>query len=459
MSRVQKRKEKKRTLKRRFAFAAGGIALLYLCGSYFFSTHYFPGTSIGDLNIGFESKASAKKKLKNLLAQYKLEIQETDGSESISSDDVEMTYTDLDSLDTILKQQNHALWIAHLTSRKHLNALSIQVNSEQLEAAVDALQIMNPSEPVMSQNPQITYSEEEKQYTITPEFIGNVLDRDRFCQAVTDCFTNLSSSISVKDDTYYIQPTYTSEDEKVIAAKDLMNQYMNASVTYQDGSLKLKVKPSSIRKMLSVSDDYDVTLDESKVKKYVSTTVVKKFNSILKADGTAAKIPEGMSAYAVNTKKETKHLIKNLTSTKTVNRKPDYSSTGLDRDKYNLGKTYVDISIGSQHIVYVESGKIALTSDVVTGNVSTGHATPTGIYHIAFKQRNHLMVKYNSFVNYWMPYDTTSGIGLHDATWRSSFGGGIYKYSGSHGCINMPYAKAAALYSMISTDTPVYVHY
>ena len=108
---------------------------------------------------------------------------------------------------------------------------------------------------------------------------------------------------------------------------------------------------------------------------------------------------------------------------------------------------------------YVEEGKVMLSSDVVTGNTSTGHGTGTGLYRIAYKQRDHLMVKYNSFVHYWMPYNTRVGIGFHDASWRSSFGGDIYRTNGSHGCINMPPEKAAELYNLINAGTLVYLHW
>ena len=53
---------------------------------------------------------------------------------------------------------------------------------------------------------------------------------------------------------------------------------------------------------------------------------------------------------------------------------------------------------------------------------------------------------------------TWSGTGLHDANWRSSFGGTIYQCNGSHGCVNMPPAKAQELYSMLSVGTPVIMY-
>jgi lipoprotein-anchoring transpeptidase ErfK/SrfK len=62
---------------------------------------------------------------------------------------------------------------------------------------------------------------------------------------------------------------------------------------------------------------------------------------------------------------------------------------------------------------------------------------------------------YTSFVNFWMPF--YKGYGLHDASWRGSFGGTIYYSSGSHGCINLPYNAAATLYEHTEVGTPVIV--
>ena len=49
----------------------------------------------------------------------------------------------------------------------------------------------------------------------------------------------------------------------------------------------------------------------------------------------------------------------------------------------------------------------------------------------------------------------TEGIGLHDANWRKTFGGTIYKTNGSHGCVNLPPAVAKTIYENISAGDPV----
>ena len=55
-----------------------------------------------------------------------------------------------------------------------------------------------------------------------------------------------------------------------------------------------------------------------------------------------------------------------------------------------------------------------------------------------------------------MPFN--GGVGLHDASWRSSFGGSIYNGGGSHGCINLPYSAAQTIFGSISKGDPVIVY-
>ena len=47
---------------------------------------------------------------------------------------------------------------------------------------------------------------------------------------------------------------------------------------------------------------------------------------------------------------------------------------------------------------------------------------------------------------------------MHDATWRSSFGGNIYKTNGSHGCINLPLSVAKTIYETVNKGYAVLVY-
>lgn len=122
---------------------------------------------------------------------------------------------------------------------------------------------------------------------------------------------------------------------------------------------------------------------------------------------------------------------------------------------YNY-KRYVLVDISSQNVKYYVKGKVKFSSPVVTGG--PGNRTPTGRFRLHSKSRNTTLsgTGYSTRVGYWMPFIGQS-YGLHDATWRSQFGGAIYKYNGSHGCVNMPRGKAAKLYKMVPNGTRVIV--
>ena len=142
---------------------------------------------------------------------------------------------------------------------------------------------------------------------------------------------------------------------------------------------------------------------------------------------------------------------------------PNTPTAGIERANPYGNHTCVEVVLSEQTIYVYQGPTLVLVSPCVTGSVNGGHATPAGNYHIYSKERNRTLrgtnnngTKYASFVNFWMPFN--GGIGLHDANWRSSFGGDIYVSGGSHGCVNMPYSKAEYLYSIAYVGMPVHVH-
>ena len=110
-------------------------------------------------------------------------------------------------------------------------------------------------------------------------------------------------------------------------------------------------------------------------------------------------------------------------------------------------------------MVYVyKNGQQVVSSPCVTGCIAKGHGTPTGVYSIFSMDKNRYLNGdgYKSWVNFFVPFN--GGIGFHDASWRSTFGGNIYLYSGSHGCINMPYAQVQKLFANVSMGEKVIVY-
>lgn len=123
-----------------------------------------------------------------------------------------------------------------------------------------------------------------------------------------------------------------------------------------------------------------------------------------------------------------------------------------------IGDTYVEVDITTQEVFHYVNGLQCCYSPIVTGHAGR-HDTPIGVYFVSECIPGKYLVgdTYRTWVDRWMRL-TNSGIGLHDASWRGTFGGNIYQSNGSHGCINLPKNYAYRLYNEITVGTPVVIH-
>jgi lipoprotein-anchoring transpeptidase ErfK/SrfK len=128
----------------------------------------------------------------------------------------------------------------------------------------------------------------------------------------------------------------------------------------------------------------------------------------------------------------------------------------------DVGKV-IEVNLSKQNLIACQDGQVIFTTPITSGATGAGFPTVTGQFAIYAKERSRYLngaqygYNYNVYVDYWMPF--SGGYGLHDADWRSSFGGPDYYYGGSHGCVNMPKSAAAFLFGWAPVGTPVWVHY
>lgn len=148
-----------------------------------------------------------------------------------------------------------------------------------------------------------------------------------------------------------------------------------------------------------------------------------------------------------------KYTVKDKMNNETTKQRTVYVGDQNDQDR----TTYINISISEQKIWYYKNGSLVVSSNIVTGQ-RYKHDTPKGTFRIRSKTRNTYLTGpgYRSFVYYWMPI--YGQVGIHDATWRSSFGGNIYTYNGSHGCINLPFNVAKTIFDTAPVGTKVTVY-
>ena len=175
----------------------------------------------------------------------------------------------------------------------------------------------------------------------------------------------------------------------------------------------------------------------------------------------------GSYGYLIDIRGERAQLLKDIQSHGNIEREPIYAKRGKAYGENDIGNTYVELDLSAQHLWYYKDGAVLMESDFVSGTYNDkSRRTPSGVYSLAYKQRNQVLrpapnpdgtYDYESPVSYWMPFN--GGIGLHDANWRGRFGGNIYRNSGSHGCINLPVSFAGKFYESIEAGCPIVCFY
>lgn len=116
-------------------------------------------------------------------------------------------------------------------------------------------------------------------------------------------------------------------------------------------------------------------------------------------------------------------------------------------DSKAMGAMAVIVSLDEQRAYVYRNGLLVAVSTVSTGK--PGHETPTGVFTILQKDKDHRSSIYN---NAPMPYQqrlTWGGIALH--------AGGLPGYPESHGCVHLPSAFAEKLFAATNMGMTVVV--
>lgn len=126
-------------------------------------------------------------------------------------------------------------------------------------------------------------------------------------------------------------------------------------------------------------------------------------------------------------------------------------------EPFAIDGTYVEVDVDNQHMTYYVNGEVFVDTDVVTG-YPWGHWTPPGLYAVQNIDVDCWLSgeDYNVFVEYWVGFK--GAYGIHDASWRTIFGGKKYLTDGSHGCVNTPTEPMQMIHANIEVGTPVVVH-
>ncbi|MBZ9633607.1 peptidoglycan binding domain-containing protein [Clostridium sp. FP1] len=436
------------------------LLVIYFGMAIYFMNHFYFGSTINCINVSGKNVEVVNKQMASKLQTYALNLKERGGkNEQIRANEIGLKYNSDGQFKELKDRQNPYKWIlAFFNTDASKMIEGIKYDKQLLKKRVDTLSCFFNSNLIEPKNPSFKYI--DKSYVIVGEVHGNKVNKDILYDHILDAILKEQTTIDLEFVNCYVKPQYTSNSPKIMDTKNMLNKYVFSKITYTFGNHKEILDASTINKWLTVDENLEVIFDEKEVKNYIES-LSKNYNTVGKnrdfvsSSGKTINIGGGDYGWSINRVKEAQALITAIKEGQTIAKEPAYIQTALSYGVNDIGNTYVEIDLTKQHLWFYKNGDLIAEGDVVTGNASYNHITPRGIYKLKYKQSDAVLrgPGYVSPVNFWMPFN--GGIGIHDASWRSVFGGKIYKTDGSHGCINSPYYLAKAIFDNIEAGIPV----
>ena len=465
---IDKRKnkvKKSRSLIKAAVIAAAVIVVVYLAGLIYFGSHFLPNTYVDNLKCSGMTAEAAEKALIEEVDKYSLELKEyNDVSEFIYGNDIDISADINGKAAPVLKKQKSGIWFVYLFKRSdYFLQASIKYDEAKLESAIKALDASDTSKMVEPEDAHVAYDEKKDDYYIDEGISGSIIIEDVFLSKVKEAVESLKDTVDLAEEGCYKRQEITADDENLEKELELVKTYGNIKLELVFGEEKEELGIQDIYQWLSAGENDKLAVDSAAVTEYVNT-LAEKYNTVDK-DRTLhtswdfdITVEKGDYGWEMDVEATVSKIVEAITAGGEQNVEPEWESTANAFGTTDWGDTYIEVNLTKQHLYYYKEGELIQESDFVSGTVSKARSTPTGIYSIKYKKSPAVLrgINWETPVTYWLPF--FDGCGLHDATWRNKFGGTIYYYNGSHGCLNMPLGAVRNIYEKIVAGTPVLIY-
>lgn len=454
----------------------GTVAAVYLIGVAVFANLFFPHTVIAGTDISLKSSDEVHAILEQKVGGYQFTVKGQGIDLTLTSQAAGM------SLDgkTIAQEMHSRVdpwrWPLELT-RDHDETASL-VASYQTTDLADALtaaaaEVNATAEPPVSAT--IAFDERKGAFVVVPEAYGTAIDPEKLIDEVSAQAAVLTPHITVSTEVLAL-PEIVQGDPRLDEALAQANALIAADFDLtMNGIVGASVTPELVASWVTVGPDLSVSLNDDALVAWAkgvadtNSTIGTTRSWTRASDGKALSVSGGDYGWRVDAEALVATVRDNVAAGQTAavemplkSKAASWSGAGAP----DWGVRYAEVDLTQQHAwLYGDDGSVIWESDIVTGNPNKGNATPAGVFYIKSNAGASELIglkpdgteDYRTPVDYWMPFKGNS-IGFHDANWQSSFGGNRYTYAGSHGCVNLPPAKAKELHDLLRVGDPVVVH-
>lgn len=450
--------------------------LIYLGLAIYYQDSFYVGTWINGIYCTGKTPAQVQKELTENYSYSGLLIQGRGKNGQIieallEPAEIDLTYHFEPALKEYLERQNPFRWFYQVISGNKPITLNPEITFDEKKAEEWLIVSAFVKDRESLPKDQLSIVLMEAGYQLQ-EKKEEILDSQAALTKIKEALYTGETQLNLLETNSYFYRKETLEMEKLRELFEQVEQFQSRTFIYEIKDIQRAVTKQEMALLIKRDEKGDFLLDEEGrlmtdegavdafVRDLVDTYSNWQNHHFVTHDGREVKISRGNYGIRLSVEAEKRYLLEYLSRDEDLGtvRIPRYQKDVTYKNSHGIGNTYIEIDLTQQKMFFFEEGQLQLETDVVTGCKSRGMSTPEMVCYIYNKDEDAVLrgEDYRAPVNYWVP--VYQGIGIHDATWRSRFGGEIYVRDGSHGCINTPLEKMEELYNMTEIGMPVIIH-
>ncbi|MDE6387112.1 MAG: L,D-transpeptidase/peptidoglycan binding protein [Lachnospiraceae bacterium] len=454
------------------------IILVSLMGTYiglaiYYHNAFAYGTWINNVYCTGKSIEEVNEELVKDFTYDGITVSDKDGNTyKISAETIGYQFDFLKALEVYRKQQNSWMWIESLLHGDNTKLTPVvSYDRSALEKIMSEIPFISEESRHPEETRRVAIIKTNQGYELLNERMG-VLQVEEAKSVIMTAIEESRTEVSLAQEECYQDLPLTEQMQDTLKLWEKVERFQQCGIVYQMGEEQIPLDAAVVCEWIEIAQDGSFSLDENgnlklrdgAIEEFIDT-LAQEYDTVgaerqFKATrGELVTVEGGIYGNKIDCEAEIAYLTEAFLEGRQEVHEPEYAQKALVQGKNDIGSTYVEIDMGEQMMYYYADGVQKIATPIVTGNTSRRMGTPSGVNYVYLKQTNRILrgPGYASHVDFWMP--VKGNIGIHDASWRSKYGGVIYQTNGSHGCINTPRDIMAQLYEIVEVGTPVVMFY
>lgn len=373
---------------------------------------------------------------------------------------------------TLIEEQNEFFWPYEVFQKKEINT-PISFDCDKAKVKNVLTDYVKGIEEIPPQNAYI-YLDKDNNFQIMPEEIGTMINVEKTADNIVAKLQNGQLKLGANE-VIYVQPEITQNDQQLLSEFETLTGITERTITIDLKGVSETIHVGDFLDTKALMNQNEVFFQEEKIDEYLHGLEDKYNTYETQREFVTSKKETIMVGGNGGDTDDTYGFIMDFDATKEVFIQALYDET-TDKctvvwykegdehgEKSDIGDTYIEISLEDQTLWYYKEGKLVVETPVVTGMPTPSRSTPTGVFEVFSKSTDIRLQgtmdgeSWDNFVDFWLAITWTE-VGIHNSPWRDSYGGDIYTYNGSHGCINVPYDAEKTLYENADIGTCVVIY-